>query len=244
VAGNGVLIDGGWIFRGQVVVDKNGGATVKALGMLSFGLLVLSLAVAEEPGIVIEPDDSGGFVFEDDFTTPCLLAEAFLENTGAEIWEQGALVTSGPNRNRSVTYRFHGTRSISAMDVTVKHRTNGKNLGGRTTLLLSANGLDWVTASTSGAQEPDSNGWLNQPLSVPGETARAFAGKTELWVRIILDNYSGLKTGTSNLVESLRVAFTLGSEAATQADPQSELRSAWGAARRDSKWLQEEREAG
>ena len=209
---------------------------MKALGMLSFGLLALSLAVAEEPGIVIEPDESGAFVFEDDFTTPRFLAEAFLENTGAEIWEQGALVSSGPNRHRKVTYRFHGTHSITNLDVTVQHHTNGKNLGGHTTLLLSANGLDWITASTSGTQEPNSTGWHDQPLSVSEETARGFAGGTELWVRIILDNNCGLKTGTSNLVESLRVALTLGGEAAAQADPQSELVAAWGAARRDSKW--------
>jgi hypothetical protein len=187
-------------------------------------------------GIAIRPGDDGVFTYEDDFATPRCLTDAFLTDTGVEIWEAGALQGSGPARNRTLTYRFHGERSITDCSVTVEQKANGPNLGGQTCLYLSTNGLDWSLVANSATQTSDANGWQGQPFQVSGEATRPCTGGAEIWLRLVLDNHSGLKTNASNLVDKLTVKLTLGAAAAAAADPQADLRRAWGIRRQDRGW--------
>jgi hypothetical protein len=187
-------------------------------------------------GVLTKPGKDGAFVYEDDFSTPRCLTEAFLENTGAEIWQGGSLQTAGPARHRTLVYRFHGDRIITAGTVTVEQKANARHLGGQTWLYLSTNGLDWTMVSDSATQEGDANGWQGQPFQVAGEAIRPFAGGTELWLRLVLDNHSGLKTYVSNVVDKLTVKLILGAPAAAAADPQAELRQAWGDGRQRNGW--------
>ncbi len=196
----------------------------------------MPVVAASGLGVDIKPSEEGVFAYEDDFTTPQCLVDAFLKNAGPEFWQQGMLTTKGPNRNRTITYRFHGVRVLTGIEVLVDQRTNARHLGGRTTLYVSSNGLDWTSVATNTTQKGDANGWQMEPLALSAEQAEDFTGHTEVWVRLVLDNYSGLKTSVSNIINKLSVTLTVGDEADEIADPQADLRKAWGELRQSTGW--------
>jgi len=201
-------------------------------------LAVLCSAASGQQGIPIVPGEDSTFTYADDFETPKCLKDAFLSNTGVEVWTKGSLQTRGPARRRTLTYRFHGNRVITGVAVTVEQRANARNLGGQTRLSLSTNGLDWGLVADSKAQPDDTNGWQNRPFTLTEDQAQAFAGETEVWLQLVMDNYSGLKTYVSNIVQSLEVGLELGDEAGPAEDPQGKLRSAWGEQRRAGGWAE------
>ncbi|MBN2310281.1 MAG: hypothetical protein JXR94_15000, partial [Candidatus Hydrogenedentes bacterium] len=197
-----------------------------------------AFAAAAEPGILIAPDEDtpDSFSFTDDFDTPRFLREAALDNVDIDCWSDGAVTTSGPNRNRTLTYRFYGERVIQTVEITVEQRANGPNWGGRNTLYVSRNGLDWELAANSSDQEGDAAGWQSAPLTVPDSLAQAVTGGTELWVRLVLDNYSGLKTIVSNSIDNLSVKLDLGPAGAAGPGAQAQMRAAWARARQATAW--------
>ena len=205
--------------------------------MIAAFVVVLAAAGAVAgPGIPIAPDDGGVFEYTDDFTTPRFLRDAFLSNLGADDWAPGSITNAGPNRDRTLTYRFYGERVIKAVDVRVAQRANARSLGGRTDLYLSKNGLDWTAVAGSQALDADANNWQQGDLVLPSDEAGAFTGGGEVWVRIVLDNYSGLKTHVSNSVSSIAVRVELGEETASSADPAAAARAEWGRQRRAAGW--------
>ena len=193
-------------------------------------------AFAGGRGIPIQPDAQGTFEYADSFDTPNFLKEAFPGNLGVDSWQKGAITNSGPNRHRTLTYRFYGDRVIKGIHVRVDQRANGRHLGGRNYLYLSTNGLDWTRVGSTHDQKADRNGWQAAPLTVPQKHKADFTGKTELWVRAVLDNSSGLKTNTSNRLERLEVRLEVGPKALAAADPQAKKRQVWGRLRRQTGW--------
>ncbi len=198
--------------------------------------LLCAAAWAGEQGIEIVPGDEGVFIYEDDYSTPRVFQEAFLTNTGPEIWASGVLSTSGPNRRRTVTYRFYAPRPIASFDLTVEQEANKRNLGGRNYLYLSTNGVDWDLVATSVDLEGDATHWQRDALKASGEVAAPYLGKREIWVRLMLDNNSGLKTGRSNSFLSLKAAITLSEDDTAASDPMAALRKTWGELRRATAW--------
>ncbi|MGC9319422.1 MAG: hypothetical protein ACP5KN_15420, partial [Armatimonadota bacterium] len=210
---------------------------MRSLSVMALAMTVCAAAAADAGrGVAIQPDEDGRFVYVDDFSTPKFLADAFLKNVGPEIWQEGAVTNRGPNRNRTLIYRFHGERVITDLSVAVQQRANARHWGGRTTLSLSTNGLDWITVASSSDQEGDANGWQDEPLTLAPEDAARFTGATEVWLRLVLDNFSGLETIVSNTVSELRVEITVGEPAEAAADPQAELRAQWGRLREREEW--------
>ncbi len=191
---------------------------------------------AAERGIAICPDEKGTFTYRDDFTAARFLDDAFLDNLKVDAWQTGRIANTGPNRNRTLTYRFHGDRSIRRLSVRIEQSANARNLGGVNRLFLSVNGLDWALVASSSDQKPDTNGWQREPLTVPPEKIASYLGGTEVWVRAILDNHSGLKTNVSNRVEKVEVALEVGGQAPPGADPQADRRAAWGELRQKLGW--------
>jgi hypothetical protein len=215
---------------------RHGAKVALAAVVVGFALSIGSPAVAAKRGIEIAPDAQGAFEYVDDFKTPRFLSDAFLSNIGPGCWRPGEIVNCGPNRDRALTYRFYGERVIEKIAVLVEQTANGRHLGGRNTLYLSLNGLDWELVASSSEQEADANGWQQQPFTVPPQQAGKFAGTTEVWVRLVLDNYSGLQTGTSNIIRSLEVRLKVGATAAAAAEPQAAKRTLWGELRRRAGW--------
>lgn len=199
-------------------------------------LLVACGGARASGGVPIVPDADGAFLYEDDFSTPRCLTDAFLDNTGVEVWRPGTLSTQGPHRRRTLTYRFHGDRVITGVEVVANHRTNARHLGGQTTLHMSVNGLDWVLVDDSKPQPGDANAWQTEPLRLAPEQEQTFTDRTEIWLRLVMDNYSGLKTYDSNFIEALEVRINTGDPPAPEADPQAALREAWGELRRAAGW--------
>jgi len=211
-------------------------------------LLVLTLvcpAVAgSDRGVRVTPGNDGAFEYVDDFQTARFLDDAFLSNLKIDQWSKGAITNRGPNRNRTLTYRFYSDRAIAGIDdrviagidVHVDQSANGPNLGARNMLYLSLNGLDWTRVASSSQQKADHNGWQTAPLEVPADDAKTFLGASEIWVRVVLDNYCGLKTNESNRITRFAVKLTLGEEAEVADDPQAALREAWGVVARDAGW--------
>ena len=202
---------------------------------VAFALLLMAGATAD-PGIPLVADDEGAFEYRDDFATPRFLRDAFLDNLGAEQWAPGSITNTGPNRNRTLTYRFYADRVIEAIEVRVAQRANGRHLGGRNTLYLSNNGLDWTAVADSQDMEADANGWQGGDLVLASEEAGLFAGGAEVWVRLVLDNFCGLETNPSNVVSSLAVRVALGPTCVPGTDPDAAARSAWGRQRRAAGW--------
>ena len=192
-------------------------------------------AAGAEPGVLIVPSDEGVFEYADDFETPRVFRDAFLSRPGADCWMPGGLVNSGPG-STTVTYRFHGDCAIKALAVQVDQMANARHLGGLNTLLLSTNGLDWQTVASTRGQPGDANEWQREPLTVAGDQTAKFAGGTELWVRLVLRNYSGLKTAVSNRIDALTVRLELGDPAGPDVDPQAQACEAWGRLRREAQW--------
>jgi len=212
-------------------------ATMLHVCPLGFAALLVAATLGwSDQGIVIAPAEGGVFTYADDFTTPRCLTDAFLTNTGVEVWQPGSLQSRGPAHNRTLTYRFYGDRVITQCAVTVEQKANARNLGGQNWLYLSANGLDWTMVADSGTQPADANAWQMEPFQVSGDASRPFTGGTEVWVRLVLDNHSGLETYVSNIIEALEVTLTLGGPASTAPDPQADLRRLWGEWRLRNGW--------
>ncbi|HJN16006.1 MAG TPA: hypothetical protein QGH10_10965, partial [Armatimonadota bacterium] len=201
--------------------------------------VLASSTVSGQQGVLIEPAEDGTYTYVDDFATPKCLTDAFLSNTGVEVWAAGSLQSKGPARNRTLVYRFHGTRAITSARIAVQQRANGPNLGGRNLLYVSPNGLDWRVVADSKDQPGDprpANRWQEEPFEVVAEEGDGIIGGTELWLKLVMDNYSALETYTSNFIQNLEVRLDLGDEPGASADPQAELRALWGEARERSGW--------
>lgn len=203
--------------------------------MLASLTLASGLACAGQ-GVVITPDDAGRFAYEDDYSTGRFVQDAFLANLPLECWTKGAILSNGPHRNRTLTYRFFGSRVLTGIHVQVEQSANARNLGGVNCLYLSPNGLDWRLVAASDSQEGDANGWQDGPLVTTPESEAALLGGTEAWVRVVLDNHSGLQTNTSNILKRLTVTLTLGGPATAAPDPQADLQQAWGQLRAAAGW--------
>ncbi len=199
-------------------------------------LLVTASTYASNRGIAITADETGEFEYVEDFTTPRVFRDAFLDNVSTDCWREGAIVNWGPHRNRILTYRFYGDRVITQAAVEVQQQANGRNFGGRNSLYLSDNGLDWTIVANSGDQEADANGNQREPLTAGSQQTTEFVGSTELWVRVVLDNSSGLKTNTSSVVSHLHVSLKVGEKPGPAADPQAEQRALWGRLRAEAGW--------
>ena len=199
-------------------------------------LLVQGVASGNERGIQIQPDESGRFTYVEDFKTPRFLAEGFTDNLGPQQWRPGNITNQGPHRNRTLTYRFFGDRKITGIDVHVEQQANSRNRGSVNKVFLSLNGLDWAEIASSGSQPYDQNGRQLGPLSVSGEQAAQFTGGSELWVRVLMDNYSGLQTKTSNVVSLVRAELTIGEPLDEQEAPRAHLLASWGRLRSKSGW--------
>ncbi len=199
-------------------------------------LIVTVNTYASNSGILITSDETGEFEYVDDFSTPQVFRDAFLDNVSTDCWQEGSITNQGPHGNRTITYRFYGDRVITRAAVEVQQEANGGNLGGRNLLYLSGNGLDWTIVANSGDQEGDANGWQREPLTAAMQQTSEFMGSTELWVRIVLDNFSGLETGTSNVISHIRVSFKVGEEPSPAAEPQAEQLALWGRLRAKAGW--------
>ncbi len=191
---------------------------------------------AEHRGIAIQPGKDGRFTYQDDFKTAKFLDDAFLHNLKVDSWQAGCITNQGPNRDRRLTYRFYGDHAISGIDVRVVQTANGKNLGGVNRLYLSSNGLDWTEVASSQTQKPNQGGWQSEPLAVTPQQAAAFVRRPEVWIRVVLDNFCGLKTGMSNRISSIAVKLELGEKSRPGDDPQAAERAAWGRLRRRLGW--------
>jgi len=198
-------------------------------------LVLTALAPASDRGVRIRPNDKDVFEYVDDFSTPKFLADAIEARGGAKHWQKGALTSQGPG-GLEVTYRFHGRRKIVGFDLQVEQEANGRNLGGRNTLLISQNGLDWKAVASSSSLPADGNGLQRGPLVATSEKAPKLVGQGELWVRLSLSNYSGLQTRVSNVIQSLRFSIRLGGALGGKEDPQAAARAAWGKAKRLAGW--------
>ncbi len=207
--------------------------------LTAVGLVAAAFSVpvlGGQRGVAITPDKEGRFEYVDDFTTAKFLDDAFLTNLKVDSWQTGCITNCGPNRGRTLTYRLHGDRTITGIDVRIEQSANGRSLGGVNRLYLSSNGLDWIGVASSSDQKPDSNGWQAKPLTVPPPHAARFTGRGEVWVRVVLDNFCGLKTNVSNRIDSVSVKLALGAELGAAADPQADERAAWGKLRRELGW--------
>lgn len=204
--------------------------------LLIAALVLAAVNAGANQGVVIRPDEDSNFVYSDDFSTPRCLVDAFLVNTSVEVWQPGSLQTQGPARNRTVVYRFHGDRTITRCSVKIEQQANARHLGGQTWLYLSRNGLDWKLMGDSATQKADPNGWQSQPLEVSEQGAMTFVGGSEIWLKLVLDNHSGLKTHVSNIVQGLDVRISLGQPASAGSDPQASLKRDWAQWRRRLGW--------
>ncbi len=196
-----------------------------ALGLLVplHGLLVLSVPCSgqEYRGVHVAHVE-GVFEFIDDFSTQRFMAQAFLSNLGAQQWVEGAITNCGPNRNRTATWRFYGNCAIRSVAVVVEQRANARSLGSVNQLWLSGNGLDWQMAATSREQDGDVHNWQTAPLTPSEALLSDLEGRSELWVRVVMDNHSGLETSTSNYIKRLTVRLEVGDALQVAVDPRHE----------------------
>lgn len=193
-------------------------------------LLTLSPCLAATRGVMITPDSQGNYRYFDDFPKWRLfdakfLRDPFLTNLDKKVWNRlGWLENAGPNKDRMLTYRFYGERIISNIAVRIEQSAHGSVLGGRNLLYLSANGVDWTQVATSEKQSADEDGWQTEPLTVSTEQAEKFVGQSEVWVRVVLDNTSGVKTTISNRIDSIDVKL----KTSEQMGAQAALGKLWG----------------
>ncbi len=193
-----------------------------------------SLCLAAEPGVRIAPGKDGVFVYSDDFKTPRFLQDAFAENLGLEQWG-GRIFSAGPARDRILIYRFYGERAIESAEIKISQTSNGPNLGGHTFLYVSPNGIDWTDSGSSMDIAADVNGWQTGDLTLQPDAAAKLKGKTEVWLKIVLDNNSGLTTNESNTLTGLQVRIKTGKAAAGSANPTGdELK--WGKLQSKTGW--------
>ena len=204
--------------------------------LLLCALLFAAQAAAAGDGVPIRPDDDGKFQYVEDFKTPRFLSDGFVDNLGAAQWSVGSIGNTGPNRNRVLTYRFHGDRTITAVRIEIDQEANGRNLGGRNLVRLSRNGLDWRQLASSSPLEGDQNGQQRGVLTISTEQAGEYLGGTELWLRIVMDNVSGLPTRTSSFIKQIKVALQTGDVAGAAGDPQADARDTWSKLRAAAGW--------
>ena len=205
--------------------------------ILLLGVLIFTAQTeAAGDGIPIKPDDDGKFEYVEDFKTPRFLIDGFVDNLGAAQWSVGSISNTGPNRNRMLTCRFHGDRTITGVLIEVDQEANGRNLGGRNLVRLSRNGLDWRELASSSSLEGDRNGQQRGVLTVSTDQAGEYLGGTELWLRVIMDNFSGLPTNTSNVIKQIKVSVQTGDVADAAGDPQADARIAWSTLRAAAGW--------
>jgi len=207
-----------------------------ARNLLLCALVFAAEAGAAGDGIPIRPDDDGMFEYVEDFKTPRFLSDGFVSNLGAGQWSVGSIGNTGPNRNRMLTYRFHGDRTISGVLIEVDQEANGRNLGGRNSVRVSRNGLDWRDMASSQPLEGDQNGQQRGVLTVSTDQAGEYLGGTELWLRVVMDNYSGLPTRTSSFIKQIKVSLQTGDVAGAAGDPQADARAAWSRLRAAADW--------
>lgn len=214
--------------------------------MIRFHWLTLLLAGAwcvlanasggTDPGIPVVPDNEGIFEYIDDFSTPKILVDAFVDPADLEVWTPGQLVSAGPVRRRHLVYRFHAENPMLDVEVSVQQLSNARHLGGRTYIEVSENGLDWREADNSARIEPDPNAWQIGALVFGAESEDDFKGQREFWLRLTLENYSGLETAASNIIQELRVRIEVDPNETVQAAGAGPEALAWGKLLANNGW--------
>ena len=202
-------------------------------GVLCF--LTFPLIISANEGIEIRPNADGEFEYKEDFQTPKFLMDGFVDQYRPEIWQPGSIRNQGP-RGWSLVYHFFGDRVIENVNILIEQSANGRNLGGRNQIYVSANGLDWQYATDSGTIKPGPNMWQNGTLRVNNDKLGAILGGKHLWLRLDLQNISGLPTNTSNSISDLQVDLKLGNATAAANNPQEALVEKWGSLRESSGW--------
>ena len=202
-----------------------------------WGLLLVFLPVVATAGegIPITADDEGHFQYHEDFQTPRFLSDGFLSEYRPNSWVAGELRNQGPG-GWSLVYRFYGKRAIRDVEVIVEQAGNARSLGGINTVSISPNGLDWQQVANGGSFEEDRNKWQPGSLVVSNQEAAPVLGGNELWLKLNLNNVSGLPTSTSSRISNLDVKLSLGEPTVGSADPQAQLLKRWGKLRRQSQW--------
>ena len=211
------------------------------IGILSVGiasvlfLMSFPIITSANEGIEIRPDADGSFIYEDDYQTPRFLMDSFVNQYRPEIWQPGSIRNQGPG-NWSLVYRFFGDRTIENVDVLIQQAANGRNLGGYNNIYVSPNGLDWHHATGSSTIKPGRGMWQEGPLKVNNEQVDTILDGRQFWLRLDLNNISGLSTNTSSSISNLQVVLKLGDSVATANDSQSALVEQWGKLRASSGW--------
>lgn len=205
---------------------------------LYFAILLLfaTMRAGAGQGIPIVPGDDGRFEYHDDFSTPKVLLDAFVATSDAEVWAPGQLLSAGPVARRELVYRFYGGHPIRDIEVSVEQMSNARHLGGVTHLDVSGNGVDWTRADSSTRFQPDANAWQTGPLVFGADSAEDFAGQTEIWLRLTLENHSGLKSHASNIVKNLLVQIAVDQDKTVAAAGAGSAERAWGALRANTSW--------
>lgn len=186
-------------------------------------LLLLAAVVAQAQGIRVQPGADGAFVYSDDYETDRFLREAFCDGVDETMWVAGDIRLYGKQRHRSLIYRFHGDHTIRHAEVTVAQMANKRHLGGTNSLYVSGNGLDWMKVTDTGSQPEGGHAWRSQPLRFAGTPPDA----AELWVRIEMDNNSGIKSNASNFIKQMDVRLELAGAVEPADDPGAATRQAW-----------------
>ncbi len=205
---------------------------------LYFAILFLFATVraGAGQGIPIVPGDDGRFEYRDDFSTPKVLLDAFVAQDDVEMWAPGQLVSAGPVPRRQLVYRFYGDHPIRDVEVSVEQMSNARHLGGVTHLEVSDNGVDWTRADSSARFQPDANAWQTGALVFGADSAEDFAGRSEFWLRLTLENHSGLTSYTSNIVKGLLVLIAVDPDTPAMAAGVDSAEQAWGALRASTSW--------
>ncbi|MBN1437434.1 MAG: hypothetical protein JW936_10200 [Sedimentisphaerales bacterium] len=200
------------------------------VGIAVILLVGVNVLYAQQEGIVVAAEDGATYTYSDDFSTPRFLADAFLSNVDAGCWSPGSISNAGPNRDRALTYRFYSDRAIADIGVSLEQRANIAAMGGNNRLYVSGNGLDWTLADESGNHGADESGWITAPLTLSCDAVARCVGSRECYLRIVLDNTSGITTGVSNLISGLNVSMSLAEADEAAAEDVDSARLAFGRA--------------
>lgn len=199
---------------------------MRLLGMIVTAVFVFSSWVSAGTGIVVQANEKGSFEYVDDFSTPRFLQDTVSATVAVENWSPGMIAHQGPVRNREMVYRFIADGVVKTVDIRIEQGANEKNFGGQNYVYLSSNGLDWTLMASSKAQPSDKNGWQTSSFIITSDQAKSLIGQQEIWLRIVLDNISGMETNISNKLTKLAVKLTTEKTNISSADTRSEPRTA------------------
>ena len=183
-----------------------------AAGHLDSLEVTCRVAPPERREVALKPDEKGSVLYRDDFASQKHLHLAHVTNKKELEWRRGMLGTHGvKGRANTVSLRWKCVSQQPLANVKVRLACSAHQhaLGASNALAVSLDGKTALAEESTRDKPKNRHGQFRGTLALDLATDPRCRGIRQFWVHVRMHNGCGVKTRTSNVLDSLEIEATV-----------------------------------